>query len=205
MIDNPAKSLRVPGWKQLKDRMGGQSEHVKRCGGDSELITASEIACFAYCPERWRLAYGLELLSGNPAARNAGARRLRHSRSAWRVGSQWSTSGKAASITRTTGDPRSERDGLNPRNGDGSRQSFEGPSPIWTVIVAKVRGNPGREECQALQDNVNRARESGRKPRVPSRWEPYQATSIPPASRRPLRNQNGHVAESVSRPGCRSP
>jgi hypothetical protein len=40
----------------------------------SEVITASELACFAYCPEQWRLQYGLELLPANGAAMDAGNR-----------------------------------------------------------------------------------------------------------------------------------
>jgi hypothetical protein len=39
-----------------------------------EMVTASEIACFAYCPEQWRLEYGLELLPANRAALDAGKR-----------------------------------------------------------------------------------------------------------------------------------
>ena len=38
------------------------------------LITASELACFAYCPEQWRLEYGLELLPANWADLDAGTR-----------------------------------------------------------------------------------------------------------------------------------
>jgi hypothetical protein len=38
------------------------------------LITASEVACFAYCPEQWRLEYGLDLPAENQAARAAGTR-----------------------------------------------------------------------------------------------------------------------------------
>jgi hypothetical protein len=37
-----------------------------------ELITAAEIACFAYCPEQWRLQYGLGLPPGNRVAMDAG-------------------------------------------------------------------------------------------------------------------------------------
>jgi hypothetical protein len=50
---------------------------MRRCGrrqGKDDLITASEIACFAYCPEQWRLEYGLELLPANQAALDAGTR-----------------------------------------------------------------------------------------------------------------------------------
>jgi hypothetical protein len=49
----------------------------KRDGGDesdSVLIIATGIACSAYCPEQWRLQYGLELESGNRAALDAGDR-----------------------------------------------------------------------------------------------------------------------------------
>ena len=42
--------------------------------GRSEMISAAEIACFAYCPEQWRLQYGLELLPANKVDLNAGAR-----------------------------------------------------------------------------------------------------------------------------------
>jgi hypothetical protein len=39
-----------------------------------DLITASEMASFAYCPEAWRLEYGLGLEAGNRAAKGAGTR-----------------------------------------------------------------------------------------------------------------------------------
>jgi hypothetical protein len=39
-----------------------------------DLITASEVACFAYCPEQWRLEHGLGLPAGNRAALEAGTR-----------------------------------------------------------------------------------------------------------------------------------
>jgi hypothetical protein len=34
---------------------------------DGKLISASEIACYAYCSEQWRLEYGLGLASDNQA------------------------------------------------------------------------------------------------------------------------------------------
>lgn len=46
---------------------------AKRDGG-SGLVTASEIACYAYCPEQWRLQYGLGLLAQNRASLDAGTR-----------------------------------------------------------------------------------------------------------------------------------
>jgi len=39
-----------------------------------DMMTASEIACFAYCPEQWRLEYGQSLTPGNRAERDAGTR-----------------------------------------------------------------------------------------------------------------------------------
>ena len=45
-----------------------------RAKNKSGLITATEIACFAYCPEQWRLQYGLELPAENQAALDAGDR-----------------------------------------------------------------------------------------------------------------------------------
>ncbi len=38
------------------------------------MVTASEIACFVYCPEQWRLEYGLGLKPANRGTRNAGTR-----------------------------------------------------------------------------------------------------------------------------------
>jgi hypothetical protein len=46
----------------------------RRGGRGQELTTASEIASFAYCPEAWRLEYGLGLEAGNQSARDAGER-----------------------------------------------------------------------------------------------------------------------------------
>jgi hypothetical protein len=39
-----------------------------------EFLSATEIGCFAYCPEAWRLEYGLGLESGNRKLRVAGTR-----------------------------------------------------------------------------------------------------------------------------------
>jgi len=38
------------------------------------MITAQEIACWAYCPEQWRLQYGLGLKPANQVALGAGNR-----------------------------------------------------------------------------------------------------------------------------------
>jgi hypothetical protein len=48
--------------------------------GRDRLVTASEIACYAYCPEQWRLQYGLGLDPENRAALEAGTRH--HARTA---------------------------------------------------------------------------------------------------------------------------
>jgi hypothetical protein len=52
-------------------------ENVRRSKGfdrPSDPITAAEIACFAYCPEQWRLEHGLGLEAGNRAGLDAGTR-----------------------------------------------------------------------------------------------------------------------------------
>jgi hypothetical protein len=43
-------------------------------GNGPELLTAAEIAAFVYCPEQWRLEYGLGLEPGNRAALVVGNR-----------------------------------------------------------------------------------------------------------------------------------
>jgi hypothetical protein len=43
-------------------------------GSGPELVTASEIGCLAYCPEQWRLEYGMGLPPANRAALDAGTR-----------------------------------------------------------------------------------------------------------------------------------
>jgi hypothetical protein len=37
-------------------------------------ISAAEIACYAYCPEQWRLEYGMGVEPANRAALDAGTR-----------------------------------------------------------------------------------------------------------------------------------
>jgi hypothetical protein len=51
--------------------MGGRK---KRRAGPDDLVTAAEIACYVYCPEQWRLEYGLGLEPENRAALKAGTR-----------------------------------------------------------------------------------------------------------------------------------
>jgi hypothetical protein len=50
----------------MRQKNGGQRP--------DDLITATEIATFAYCPEQWRLQNGLGLTPENRAALNAGTR-----------------------------------------------------------------------------------------------------------------------------------
>lgn len=47
----------------------------------TDLVSASEIACFAYCPEQWRLQYGQGLPAENQEALDAGTRH--HERKGW--------------------------------------------------------------------------------------------------------------------------
>jgi signal transduction histidine kinase len=48
--------------------------HYRRRRREDDFITAAELACFAYCPEQWRLEYGLGLPPANRAALDAGTR-----------------------------------------------------------------------------------------------------------------------------------
>ena len=47
-------------------------KRYRRRSREDDLITAAELACFAYCPEQWRLQYGLGLKPGNRAEMDAG-------------------------------------------------------------------------------------------------------------------------------------
>jgi len=49
--------------------------------GRRELISAAEVAAWAYCPESWRLQYGLGLEPENHSALRAGTRH--HARKAF--------------------------------------------------------------------------------------------------------------------------
>jgi hypothetical protein len=57
-----------------RKRDDGMRHRGRRPGSRPELITAAELASFAYCPEQWRLEYGLELLPANKAVLDAGTR-----------------------------------------------------------------------------------------------------------------------------------
>jgi hypothetical protein len=46
----------------------------RKRGRSADMVTASEIAEFVYCPEAWRLASGLGLKPGNRAALESGDR-----------------------------------------------------------------------------------------------------------------------------------
>ena len=48
--------------------------HEGTTGKRSEMVTATEIASWVYCPEQWRLEYGLGLEPENRAALAAGTR-----------------------------------------------------------------------------------------------------------------------------------
>lgn len=46
----------------------------RACRNAEGLISAEEMACFAYCPEQWRLRYGLGLPPANRVVLDAGTR-----------------------------------------------------------------------------------------------------------------------------------
>jgi hypothetical protein len=46
----------------------------RKRGRAEEMVTASEIAAFVFCPESWRLQYGVGLKPANQAALESGDR-----------------------------------------------------------------------------------------------------------------------------------
>ncbi len=46
----------------------------KNGNSSTKLISAAEMACWAYCPEQWRLQYGQGLSAANQAELDAGTR-----------------------------------------------------------------------------------------------------------------------------------
>ena len=61
MFDNQGK-------REVTMTGSGGMKRAIRQKNSPELVGAAEIACFAYCPEQWRLEYGLGLKPGNQAA-----------------------------------------------------------------------------------------------------------------------------------------
>jgi hypothetical protein len=56
-------------------RRAGRCDGAKGAGkSPGDLITATEIACWVYCQEQWRLQYGLGLEPSNRKERAAGER-----------------------------------------------------------------------------------------------------------------------------------
>jgi hypothetical protein len=49
------------------------------------LVAAAEIACYAYCPEQWRLEYGLRLEAATDAGLNADTRHHERKAAAERI------------------------------------------------------------------------------------------------------------------------
>jgi hypothetical protein len=52
---------------------------------EDDYVTASEIASYAYCPEQWRLEYGLGISPENRPAMDAGAQHHQQKAAAERV------------------------------------------------------------------------------------------------------------------------
>jgi hypothetical protein len=69
----------------------------RRSGGGA-LISAQEIACWAYCPEQWRLQYGLGLEPENGAALDAGNRHHARKAVAERVAGGAITTGRVLAV-----------------------------------------------------------------------------------------------------------
>lgn len=70
----------------------------KRRGSGPEMITAHEIACWAYCPEQWRLQYGLGLPAENRMAMSAGTRQHARKAVAERIAGKLLTFGRVIMI-----------------------------------------------------------------------------------------------------------
>lgn len=64
----------------------------------AKMVSAQEVACFAYCPEQWRLQYGEGLLPTNGAARSAGTRHHARIAAAERVASALIVAGSAVAL-----------------------------------------------------------------------------------------------------------
>jgi len=67
-------------------------------GSGPEMVTASEIAAFVYCPEAWRLEHGLGLEAGNRAAMEAGGRHHGRKAAAERVAGGFIGIGRLAAV-----------------------------------------------------------------------------------------------------------
>ncbi len=63
-----------------------------------ELVTAAEIACFAYCPEQWRLEYGLGLQPANRAAMDGGTQHHERKAAAERIAGSSITLGRFLAV-----------------------------------------------------------------------------------------------------------
>lgn len=59
-----------------------------------DLISASEVAAFAFCREQWRLEYGLGLSTANQAACRAGTRHHRRKAFAEWLAGYWIAVGR---------------------------------------------------------------------------------------------------------------
>ena len=73
-------------------------QRYRRRRREDDFITATEIACWAYCPEQWRLEYGLELLPANRAALDAGTRHHARKAAAERIAGWLVVLGKAVIV-----------------------------------------------------------------------------------------------------------
>lgn len=49
-------------------------QRYRRRRRKDDFVSATELSCWVYCPEQWRLQYGLELLPANRADLDAGTR-----------------------------------------------------------------------------------------------------------------------------------
>ena len=64
----------------------------------SDMVSAAEIACWAYCPEQWRLEYGLELSPANRAVMDAGTQHHERKAAAEQVAGDFITLGRFLAV-----------------------------------------------------------------------------------------------------------
>jgi hypothetical protein len=70
----------------------------------SDTVTATEIACWVYCPEQWRLQHGLGLEPANRKELAAGTRHHSRKAAAERVAGGAIALGRVLSTVRASGD-----------------------------------------------------------------------------------------------------
>ena len=113
-------------------------------GSGHGLISAQEIACFAYCPEQCRLEYGLGLLPANTVALEAGTRHHASKALAERIAGGLGVVGRALMSRRCCCSASAARVACG---GIAGRQGFEialSSGDTKTYLLGRIPGKSGR-------------------------------------------------------------